>query len=69
MLTRQRRNYTVAIVRMMIKKTDKPSEEQLQTVRKDSRKTIVFDKDSPEMTDEMLAGFKRVQSKRKTMKE
>lgn len=67
MVTRQRRNYTVAIVRMMIKKTDKPSEEQLQTVRKDSRKTIVFDKDSPEMTVEMLARFKRVQPKRKTM--
>lgn len=57
----------MAIVRMMIKKTDKPSEEQLQTVRKDSRKTIVFDKDSPEMTVEMLARFKRVQPKRKTM--
>lgn len=57
----------MAIVRMIIKKTDKPSEEQLQSVRKDSRKTIVFDKDSPEMTVEMLARFKRVQPKRKTM--
>jgi hypothetical protein len=57
----------MAIVRMMIKKTDKPSEEQLQAVRKDSRKPIVFDKDSPEMTAEMLAGFKRVHPKRKSM--
>ncbi len=53
----------MAIVRMMINKTDKPSEEQLKSVKEDSKKPIVFDEDSPEMTPEMLAKFKRVNPK------
>ena len=50
----------MAIVRMMIKKTDKPSEEQLKRVLEEDRKPIVYDEDSPEMTPEMLSKFKRV---------
>ena len=50
----------MAIVRMMIKKTDKPSDEQMRAVREETEKPIVFDEESPEMTPEMLAKFKRV---------
>ncbi|MBQ9438939.1 MAG: hypothetical protein IJU50_11495 [Lachnospiraceae bacterium] len=54
----------MAIVRMMLKYTDKPSEEQLEELRKGKiGRTIVFDEDSPEMTDEMLAKFRRVHRK------
>ena len=55
----------MATVRMMIKKTDKPSEEQLQSIREEKKRTIVFDEDSPEMTPEMLSQFKRVKPPRK----
>lgn len=53
----------MAITRIMMKKTDKPSEEQLNIVRENSHKPIVFDIDSPEMTPEMLAKFRRVNPK------
>ena len=54
----------MAIVRMMLKYTDRPSEEQLKRLHEEiSKRPIVFDEDSPEMTDEMLAKFKRVHCK------
>ncbi len=53
----------MAITRIMMKKTDKPSEEQLDSVRENSQKQIVFDADSPEMTPEMMAKFRRVNPK------
>ena len=57
----------MATVRMMIKKTDKPSEEQLKSLCESNKKTICFDEDSPEMTPEMLTKFRRVNPKRRTM--
>ncbi|MBE6123728.1 MAG: antitoxin [Erysipelotrichaceae bacterium] len=36
------------------------SEEQLTAVRKAEKKPVVFDEDSPELTDQQLAGFRRV---------
>ena len=57
----------MAIVRMMIKKTEKPSEEQLKSVLEEDRKPIVYDEDSPEMTPEMLSKFKRVNPKGSVM--
>ena len=57
----------MAIVRMMIKKTDKPSEEQLKSVLEEDRKPIVYDEDSPEMTPEKLSKFKRVNPKGSVM--
>ena len=49
----------MAIVKMMLKTTDKPSPEQINEIREASDLPIVFDEDSPEMTDEMLAKFRR----------
>ena len=57
----------MAIVRMMLKKTDKPSEEQIKSILEEDRKPIVFDDDSPEMTPEMLSKFKRVIPKESVM--
>lgn len=57
----------MATVRMMIKKTDKPSEEQLKSVCDKNARPTYFDEDSPEMTPEMLAKFRRVNPKRRTM--
>lgn len=50
----------MATVRMMLSITDTPSEDQLQMLREASDRPIIYDEDSPEMTDEMLAKFKRV---------
>ena len=52
---------------MMIKKKDKPSEEQLKSALEEDRKPIVYDEDSPEMTPEMLSKFKRVNPKGSVM--
>ena len=57
----------MAVVRMMIKKTDQPSEEQLKNVKKEKKEPIVFDEDSPEMTPEMLSKFRRVNPKGSVM--
>ena len=48
------------IVKMVIKSTDSLSKEQIAELHKNKDKPIVFDEDSPEMTPEMLAKFKRV---------
>ena len=52
----------MATVRMMISKSDKPSEEQLKQVRDSKDKPIAFDEDSPQMTQDMLDKFRRVNS-------
>lgn len=53
----------MATVRMLLKHTDQPSAEQMETLHEAKNRPIVFDEDSPEMTDEMLAQFKRVHPK------
>ena len=47
-------------VRMIIKNNDRPSKEQIDAIKETESKEIVFDEDSPEMTEEMLKKFKRV---------
>ena len=47
-------------VRMIIKNNDRPSKEQIDAIKEAESKEIVFDEDSPEMTEEMLKKFKRV---------
>ena len=54
---------------MMIKNTDKPSKEQIQKMREAKNKPIVFDEDSPEMTESMLAKFSRVYSSNEAARE
>ena len=57
----------MATVRMMIKSTDRPSEEQLQRIREGAGRPIAFDGESPEMTEEMLAKFRRVSPKKEAV--
>ncbi len=52
----------MAIIRMMLNDSDKPGKNNLMAPPSD-RKTIVFDEESPEMTDELLSKFKRVHPK------
>ncbi len=58
----------MAVVKMMIKKSDKLSKEQIQKMRQAKNKPIVFDEDSPEMTESMLSIFKRVYPKKEAVK-
>ena len=58
----------MAVVKMMIKKSDKPSKEQIEKMREAKNKPIVFDEDSPEMTESMLSNFKRVFPKKEAVK-
>ena len=53
----------MATVRMLIRQGDEPSKEQLERLRDGAEREIVFDEDSPEMTREMLAKFRRVYPK------
>ena len=55
----------MATVRMILNSKDKPSEAQLEALRKAKEKPIIFDDDSPEMTPEMLKKFQRVYPKEK----
>ena len=50
----------MATVRMLLKHTDRPSEEQLERLHESKDRPAYFDEDSPEMTEDMLAQFKRV---------
>ena len=52
----------MATVRMMLNQTDVPSKEQLQLLHDAANRTIVFDEESPEMTEEMLK--KRIELKK-----
>ena len=58
----------MAVVKMMIKNTDKPSKEQIKKMREAKNKPIVFDEDSPEMTESMLSNFKRVYPQKEAVK-
>ena len=58
----------MAVVKMMIKNSDKPSKEQIQKMREAKNKPIVFDEDSPEMTESMLSKFKRVYPPKEAIK-
>ena len=58
----------MAVVKMMIKNSDKPSKEQIQKMRESKDKPIVFDEDSPEMTESMLSNFKRVYPQKEAVK-
>lgn len=54
---------------MKINKSDKPSKEQIRKMQEAKNKPIVFDEDSPEMTESMLAKFSRVYSRKEAAKE
>ena len=54
----------MATVRMILNSKDKPSEAQLEALRKAKENPIIFDEDSPEMTPEMLKKFQRVYPKK-----
>ena len=48
--------------------SDKPSKEQIEKMREAKNKPIIFDEDSPEMTESMLSKFKRVYPKKESAK-
>ena len=50
----------MAIVKMIIKKDDKPTDEQLRSLEEAKKQSISFDEDSPRMTEDMLKNFRRV---------
>ena len=50
-------------VRMIVKDTDKLSAEEIKELHESKKEPITFDEDSPQMTAEMLAKFKRVNPK------
>ena len=52
--------------RYTINENTKPTPEQLQMLRNAAAMQPVFDDDSPELTDEQLADFKRVHEIRQT---
>lgn len=58
----------MAVVRMMIKKEDRPSEEQIRGIKESRPDEIIFDEDSPQLTDEMLSKFKRVNPKKQSVR-
>ena len=58
----------MAVVKVKINKSDKPSKEQIQKMREAKNKPIVFDEDSPEMTESMLSIFKRVYPQKEAAK-
>ena len=48
------------IVTYTITKDQKPTPEQVARIREAAKRPIVYDEDCPEMTDEQLRQFKRV---------
>lgn len=46
--------------------TKKPSEKQIEMLRKAAKRPITFDEDCPELTDEELKQFRRVSELRKS---
>ena len=48
------------IVRRVIYKGQKPTPEQIEEIKKLKDRPIIFDEDCPELTDEQLKQFKRV---------
>ncbi|MBO4373982.1 MAG: hypothetical protein J5829_02640 [Lachnospiraceae bacterium] len=54
----------MATVRMMIKKDDRPSDEQIKSLHSSKPEKITFDDESPELSDEILRQFKRVNPKK-----
>ncbi len=50
----------MAFVKMIIKKDDKPTDEQLKRLEEAKKQSISFDEDSPRMTEDMLRNFRRV---------
>lgn len=44
----------------MLEENDELTAEQLSMVRDASKRPVVFDEDSPELSEEQLAGFRRV---------
>ena len=53
------------IVRRIIYKGQKPTPEQIEEIKKLKDRPIVFDEDCPELTDEELKQFRRVNPRRK----
>ena len=48
------------IIRKELKPGQKPTPEQIARIREAAKRPIVYDEDCPEMTDEQLRQFKRV---------
>lgn len=55
----------MGIVRYELKPGVKLSEEQVRRIREAAKRPIVFDEDSPEMTDEELSRFRPVREKKR----
>ena len=53
------------LVQRFIRKGQKPTPEQIERLRALKNRPIVFDEDCPELTDEQLKQFKRVNPRRK----
>ncbi|MBQ3434910.1 MAG: hypothetical protein II968_07525 [Selenomonadaceae bacterium] len=53
------------IVRRIIYKGQKPTPEQIEEIKALKDRPIVFDEDCPELTDEELKQFRRVNPRRK----
>ncbi len=54
------------MVKMNIDVTKKPSQEQMKIIKKAQSKPIQYDEDSPELTEQELAQFRRITDQRKT---
>ena len=50
----------MAIKKYVLQEDQQLTEEQIQMVHKAAGQPIVFDEDNPELTDEQLAGFRKV---------
>lgn len=59
----------MAVVKVKINKSDKPSKEQIRKMQEAKSKPIAFDEDSPEMTESMLAKISRVYSSNEAARE
>ena len=50
----------MAIKKYTLKEDQKLTEEQIQMIQEAAKRPVVFDEDNPELTDEQLAGFRKV---------
>ncbi len=48
------------LVTYTLKRDQKPTPEQIEEIREAAKRPIVFDEDCPEMTEEQLRQFRRV---------
>ncbi len=50
----------MAVIKSTLEPSDKPTRKQIRMVEEAAMHPIVFDEDSPELTDEQMAEFRRV---------